>query len=170
MHWLAKRIWNIGYPAFLKSHVKIFTPRTWKMACLQRCVIFSASTTTLQVVIGDLVRFSCSFSRTNPWHTTKTALNTASSIHQSSMFVNAANKDGINKIQSCTLWKGTTQWQLLYFFLIWECGYVQSANSGVMVTATFTGTILNGSVLLPLSLTHGEKKGMSFLVGRCEKV
>ncbi len=104
VHWLAKHIWNTGYPAFLKSHVKIFTPRTWKITCLKRYVLFSVSMTTLQVVIGSLVRFPCSFNYTNciyiistlsgnPQHTMKTALNTASSIHPLSMFVNAENKD-----------------------------------------------------------------------------
>ncbi len=65
--------------------------------------LFSASMTTLQVVIGDLVRFSCSFNRINcaftfnlcyhESHTTKTAPNMAFSILQLLMFVNAANKD-----------------------------------------------------------------------------
>uniref|UniRef100_A0A673LZ90 Si:ch73-244f7.3 n=1 Tax=Sinocyclocheilus rhinocerous TaxID=307959 RepID=A0A673LZ90_9TELE len=45
----------------LEDQVKIFTPRTWITAimafacCLQRCVLFSTSMITLQVVIGDLV-------------------------------------------------------------------------------------------------------------------
>ncbi len=104
VHWLAKCIWNTGYLAFFKIHVKIFTPRTWKTAIkaftcfLQRFVLFSA------LVIGNTT--SChrrvSYLKIiilvsqNPRHTTKTApfsKITASSIHRLLTFGNAANKD-----------------------------------------------------------------------------
>ncbi len=57
--WLAKRIRNTGYLAFLESHVKIFIPRTWKtMITAFRYLLYAALCSwwyvTLHVVVGDL--------------------------------------------------------------------------------------------------------------------
>ncbi len=59
VRWLAKRIRNTGYLAFLKSHVKIFSPRTRKtMRMAFRYLLYAALCSwwyvTLHVVVGDL--------------------------------------------------------------------------------------------------------------------